>query len=74
MEIALFLIFLIIFAVISAIWADFLGRRAWVWVLVTVLISPMVAWLLLLILGKTQELKDHEEAKRILKMKELLRD
>lgn len=56
MELILILAFTILFAWISGKMAKSRGRNVVVWVLVSVLITPIIAWALLGFMGDTDEM------------------
>jgi len=56
MELILILAFTILFAWISGKMAERRGRNVVVWVLVSVLITPLIAWILLGFMGDTDEM------------------
>ena len=66
MELFLILFFVVIFAAITYKMAEGRGRNAWGYTIVGILISPVIMWVLLAILGKTQEKKvqEHLEFKK----------
>ncbi|WP_422460931.1 hypothetical protein [Endozoicomonas sp. ALB115] len=64
-------IFWIIFVIVAVILAGNLGRNRLVWGLVATIFSPLVAGILLLVLGKTDE-KKFEELQRLEAMKSRL--
>ena len=68
METLLIILFYVAFCTMVYRYATSLGRDEWFWVVVAVLVSPLIAGVFLLIVGKTIE-KKAEEA---LKMKELM--
>jgi hypothetical protein len=68
MEITLFLIFVALFAVITYKMAENRGRNAWGYTIVGILLSPLIMWIVLALLGKTPEKKKAE----ILEMKKVM--
>jgi multisubunit Na+/H+ antiporter MnhB subunit len=55
MEIILVLSFVAIFAVITYKMAESRGRNVWGYTIAGILVSPLIAWILLALLGKTPE-------------------
>ena len=70
MELILVLIFVALFAVVTYKMAESRGRNPWVYMLGGLLISPVIMWIALAILGKTPEKKKEE----ILEMKKVMMD
>jgi choline-glycine betaine transporter len=68
MELILVLIFVALFAVITYKMAESRGRNAWGYTIGGLLISPVIMWIALAILGKTPEKKKEE----ILEMKKTM--
>ena len=58
------LVVYLILAAIPAILANNRGRRPWAWFLVSLLISPLLALLLVAVLPSKQELKDRRPCPR----------
>lgn len=56
--------FLVIFSVIVGFWANSWGRNGFMWGLLSLLVSPVIAGIALLIAGKTL-LKKAEEQKAV---------
>jgi putative effector of murein hydrolase len=52
--------FLILFSVVIGWWANYLGRNIIGWFLCSLLISPLITAIILLIIGKTIEKKAEE--------------
>lgn len=63
------LIIWIIFCGLIAVWAKNWGRNPWVWIGVSILISPLITAIVLLIAGKSIE-KKAEEAKLLKELSE----
>jgi choline-glycine betaine transporter len=55
MELILVLIFVALFAVITYKMAESRGRNVWGYTIAGILVSPLIAWILLALLGKTPE-------------------
>jgi hypothetical protein len=55
MELILVLIFVALFAVITYKMAESRGRNAWGYTIAGILVSPLIMWILLALLGKTPE-------------------
>ncbi len=55
MELILVLIFVALFAVITYKMAESRGRNVWGYTIAGILVSPLIMWILLAILGKTPE-------------------
>ena len=55
MELILVLIFVALFAVITYKMAESRGRNAWGYTIVGILLSPLIMWIVLALLGKTPE-------------------
>jgi hypothetical protein len=55
MELILVLIFVALFAVITYKMAENRGRNVWGYTIVGILLSPVIMWIVLAILGKTPE-------------------
>jgi len=63
-EAVMFVIFLILFNIFSYKMAQTRGRNVYGWLATSLILSPLVAWLALLFLGKTEE-KEQEEFNRL---------
>jgi choline-glycine betaine transporter len=70
MELIFTLIFVALFAVITYKMAESRGRNVWGYTLGGLLVSPVIMWIALAILGKTPEKKKEE----ILEMKKVMMD
>jgi choline-glycine betaine transporter len=68
MELIFTLIFVALFAVITYKMAESRGRNVWGYTIGGLLVSPVIMWIALAILGKTPEKKKEE----ILKMKKVM--
>jgi hypothetical protein len=68
MEITFFLIFVALFALITYKMAESRGRNVWGYTIAGILLSPLIMWILLALLGKTPEKKKAE----ILEMKKVM--
>jgi choline-glycine betaine transporter len=55
MELILVLIFVALFAVITYKMAESRGRNVWGYTIAGILVSPVIMWIVLAILGKTPE-------------------
>jgi hypothetical protein len=60
MELILILIFVALFAVITYKMAESRGRNAWGYTIAGILISPVIMWIALAILGKTKEKEEDD--------------
>ena len=70
MELIFTLIFVVLFAVITYKMAESRGRNVWGYTIGGLLVSPVIMWVVLAILGKTPEKKKEE----ILEMKKVMMD
>jgi choline-glycine betaine transporter len=68
MELIFTLIFVVLFAAVTYKMAESRGRNAWGYTIGGLLISPVIMWIALAILGKTPEKKKEE----ILEMKKTM--
>jgi len=68
MELILVLIFVALFAVVTYKMAESRGRNVWGYTIGGLLISPVIMWIALAILGKTPEKKKED----ILEMKKVM--
>lgn len=68
MELILVLIFIAAFAVITYKMAENRGRNAWGYTAGSLLVSPLLMWIVLAVLGKTPE----KEKADILEMKKVM--
>ncbi len=55
MDFIFFIVFVAIFAIITYKMAENRGRNAWGYTLAGLLLSPLIMWIVLAILGKTPE-------------------
>ena len=66
------LILNVIFSALVGLWAMKWGRSFLIWFIVPLFISPLVTSIILLIFGKTDELKAEQEALKIARIRNIL--
>jgi multisubunit Na+/H+ antiporter MnhB subunit len=72
MELLFTVLFIALFFVVSYKMAESRGRNAWGWAVGGLIVSPLLVWIMLLLIGKT----DDQKAKELIQsnlMKELIK-
>ena len=69
-ETGIAIVFMVLFGVLTWVWADRWGRNPLGWTVAAVFLSPIVVWFVLLCCGKTQEKKVQE----LRVLKEVMKD
>lgn len=70
MESVLLIVIIVIVNLASYKMAERRGRNVWAWLAFSVLLSPLLAWIALAIMGKTKE----KQAEELSELKNLIKD